>query len=121
MSTLVGTKRVAADGEVSIVRDAAGESRTPQVGDIVLVRITKVDPRTARAKLLTLGETPLRGGFEGLLRVQDVRATQLAEMYRSFRPGDVVRAEILSVTSSLLSCWALLICVPSWEIGGITI
>ena len=97
-STLAGAKHVHADGTVSVSRADEADSLTPQVGDVVLVRITKVDPRTARAKLLTIGETPVRGsGFGALIRVQDVRATQIAEMYKCFRPGDVVRAQVLSL------------------------
>ncbi len=99
MSTLVGTRCVSGEGVVSVVRQGAREALTPQIGDVVLCRVTKVDPRGARAKILAVGETPLRGDFGAMIRVQDVRLTQVdqVEMYKSFRPGDVVRAQVVSL------------------------
>lgn len=45
-----------------------------------------------------VGDTPLRGdGFGAIIRVQDVRLTEVPNIYNSFRPGDVVRAEVLSL------------------------
>ena len=98
VSTLVGYKAVSATKVVSVARKGASDSLTPQVGDIVLVRITKVEPKTAKARLLTIGETPVRGsGFGAMIRMQDVRTTLVTEMYKCFRPGDVVRAQVLSL------------------------
>ena len=99
VSTLAGRRRVEGGTTVSVVRQGAQEAQTPQIGDIVLCRITKVDPRAARAKVLTVEETPLRGDFGAMIRVQDVRLTQAeqVEMYKSFRPGDVVRAQVVSL------------------------
>lgn len=97
-ASIVGTRRDL-DGVVSVV--ASDENALlPSVGDTVLCRITKVNPRFATARLLTVGDTPLRGaGFGALIRVQDVRLTELDKVtiYASFRPGDVVRAQVLSL------------------------
>jgi exosome complex RNA-binding protein Csl4 len=40
----------------------------------------------------------LEAEWQGLIRVQDVRATEKdrVRIYESFRPGDVVRAEVVS-------------------------
>jgi exosome complex RNA-binding protein Csl4 len=75
VSTLVGRRVV--DGKVvSVVRgQSETSSLTPQVGDVVLLRVTRVDPKAARGKLLAIGEQPLRGEFGAMIRVQDVRLT----------------------------------------------
>lgn len=108
-SSLVGEKRILDSSEgvakkrVVVSHDGvSGYSLVPQVGDIVLARVTKVNSRYARCQLVALGETPLpkdRGAFGGIIRVQDIRENQLNEVqiYKSFRPGDIVRAQVLSL------------------------
>ena len=100
-SSLIGKKTIGEERNgkktVSVVNDEYN-ALIPNVGDVVLARITKVDPRSAKANLLTVGETPLRGaGFKGIIRAQDVRLTEIVEIYKCFRPGDIVRATVLSL------------------------
>lgn len=40
--------------------------------------------------------------YNGIIRVQDVRATEIdkVEIYQSFRPGDIVRAEVVRPSKS---------------------
>jgi exosome complex component CSL4 len=99
VSTLAGRVRVEGGKTVIVERPGTQDALTPQIDDVVLCRISKVDPRAARAKVLAVGETPLRGDFGAMIRVQDVRLTQAeqVEMYKSFRPGDVVRAQVVSL------------------------
>ncbi len=75
VSTLVG--RLSVSGKtLSVCRsDQESSSLTPQVGDIVLLRITRIDPKAARGRLLAIGDQPLRGEFGAMIRVQDVRLT----------------------------------------------
>jgi exosome complex component CSL4 len=49
-----------------------------------------------------VGGTPVSAAFTGMIRSRDVRAFEKdkVEMYKSFRPGDVVRAEVLSLGDS---------------------
>jgi exosome complex component CSL4 len=98
MASLVGVRRDV-NGTLTVVTHEQ-DALIPVVGDVVLARITKVNPRFATARLLTVRETPLRGiGFGAMIRVQDVRLTEVdkVQIYNSFRPGDVVRAEVLSL------------------------
>lgn len=46
-----------------------------------------------------MGPKPVRQRYSGVIRVQDVRATEIdkVKVQSSFRPGDVVRAEVLSL------------------------
>lgn len=79
----------------------------PQVGNTVLCRVTRITPRQAVVAILVCGGTVLGAEWQGVIRVQDVRATEKdrVKVYESFRPGDIVRA---SVVSAFYHCVALL-------------
>ncbi|KAI3400847.1 hypothetical protein diail_1536 [Diaporthe ilicicola] len=71
----------------------------PQVGNTVLCRVTRITPRQAVVAILVCGETVLEAEWQGVIRVQDVRATEKdrVKVYDSFRPGDIVRASVISL------------------------
>jgi exosome complex component CSL4 len=95
---------------VSIQRDIAAASSNgggakgraevlPEVNSSVLCRVTRITPKQATVAILVVGETVLDGEWQGLIRVQDVRATEKdrVKVFESFRPGDIVRAVVV--------CW----------------
>lgn len=96
---------------ISVSRDAGGSAAggakkqqqqrevLPQVGNTVLCRVTRITPRQAVVAILVCGETVLGAEWQGVIRVQDVRATEKdrVKVYESFRPGDIVRASVVSV------------------------
>ncbi|KAK9846454.1 hypothetical protein WJX81_004116 [Elliptochloris bilobata] len=86
---------------VSVARSGA-QPVLPQLGDLVTCKVTKVNPRLASADILCVGNRPLDASFTGIIRLQDVRATEAdkVEIYSSFRPGDLVRAEVVSLGDS---------------------
>lgn len=69
----------------------------PEVNSTVLCRVTRITPRQATVAILVVGETALDGEWQGLIRVQDVRATEKdkVRIFESFRPGDIVRAIVV--------------------------
>ncbi|KAG0648770.1 Exosome component 1 [Hyphodiscus hymeniophilus] len=71
----------------------------PEVNSTVLCRVTRIQPRQASVAILVVGETVLDGEWQGLIRVQDVRATEKdkVKIFESFRPGDIVRAVVISL------------------------
>ncbi|KAH7032793.1 uncharacterized protein B0I36DRAFT_100687 [Microdochium trichocladiopsis] len=71
----------------------------PEVGNIVLCRVTRIQPRQATVAILVVGDTVLEADWQGIIRVQDVRATEKdrVKIYESFRPGDIVRAQVISL------------------------
>lgn len=73
----------------------------PQVGNVVLCRVTRITPRQAVVAILVCGETVLEAEWQGVIRVQDVRATEKdrCKVYESFRPGDIVRASVVRCSS----------------------
>lgn len=76
----------------------------PEVTSTVLCRVTRITPRQAQVAILVVGETVLDGEWQGLIRVQDVRATEKdkVKIFESFRPGDIVRAVVVSYTCVLI-------------------
>jgi len=74
----------------------------PELHSIVISRVLKVNPRFASVEILCVGMKVLKEHFQGIIRAQDVRATELdkVEMYKCFRPNDIVKAEIISLGDS---------------------
>jgi len=74
----------------------------PAVGDVVTARVVRITPRLASVDILCVGPHPIPQRYSGIIRVQDVRATEIdkVQLHSSFRPGDVVRAEVLSLGDS---------------------
>ncbi|KAK3685553.1 exosome component EXOSC1/CSL4-domain-containing protein [Podospora appendiculata] len=91
---------------ISVSRSAVSDKREtlPEVGNTVLCRVIRITPRQAVVAILICGETVLDAEWQGLIRVQDVRATEKdrVKIYESFRPGDIVRAEVVSFLSPTL-------------------
>jgi len=88
---------------VTVEVQAPGEETglVPRVGDVVTCRVLSVNPRFAKMQILCVGDTVLKdaaGGFRCQLRKEDVRAhdKDRVEMYKCFRPSDVVLARVLS-------------------------
>ena len=98
----------------------------PEPGSLVLARVTKVMARMASVDILCVGSKAVREKFAGVIRSfmellllfffllvciisltcgcaslrrqQDVRETEIdkVEIHQSFRPGDIVRAMVVS-------------------------
>lgn len=87
---------------ISVSRTNVSEKREvlPEVNNVVLCRVIRITPRQAVVNILVCGESVLEAEWQGLIRVQDVRATEKdrVKIYESFRPGDIVRAEVVSST-----------------------
>jgi exosome complex component CSL4 len=71
----------------------------PEIGTVVSARITRVTPRAAHVELLAADGVLFRDVFKGTIRQQDVRQmeTDTVELYKCFRPRDVVVAEVISL------------------------
>ncbi|KAJ6763022.1 hypothetical protein OIU79_023710 [Salix purpurea] len=71
----------------------------PEPGSVVIARVTKVMAKTASADIMCVGPKSVRDKFTGIIRQQDVRSTEIdkVDMHLSFRPGDIIRALVLSL------------------------
>jgi len=76
----------------------------PAQRDIVTVKVLAVNPRFAKVHILCVGEVVLSEPFRGMIRKEDVRATEKdrVEMYRSFRPGDISLARVISLGDAMV-------------------
>lgn len=87
---------------ISVSRSGDSEKREvlPGVNDIVLSRVIRITPRQAVVSILVCGDSVLEAEWQGVIRVQDVRATEKdrVKIYESFRPGDIVRAEVVRLS-----------------------
>ncbi|KAI9760880.1 MAG: Vacuolar protein 8 [Chaenotheca gracillima] len=74
-------------------------NKLPEVDSVVLARVTRINPRQATVAILVIGDEVCAEGFQGLIRAQDVRATEKdkVKIFGSFRPGDIVRAQVISL------------------------
>lgn len=63
---------------ISVSRSGVSEKREvlPEVGNVVLCRVTRITPKHASVAILVVGDTVLEAEWQGLVRVQDVRATE---------------------------------------------
>jgi len=108
-ASLVGSvRRVPADAAapdqrptIEVIRRGLQQG-TPKPGDIITAKVVRINPRLAAVDVLCVGDIPLDTTFTGTIRRQDVRATEVdsVAIADSFRPGDLVRAEVLSLGDS---------------------
>ncbi|KAG0641551.1 hypothetical protein HOY80DRAFT_1008449 [Tuber brumale] len=111
-ASVAGIPHVHADNSVSITRPSPSHPLLllPEVASTVLARVTRLNPRQATVEIFAMQPTGGGGGggggegvcehtFQGVIRAQDVRATEKdrVKMLESFRVGDVVRAVVISL------------------------
>ena len=103
-SSLVGVKHAippSAPGElprIQVLRRGA-QPVIPAIGNIVTARVVSITPRLAVVDILAVGTSTVPHRCSGVIRVQDVRATEIdkVQLHLCFRPGDLVRAQVLSL------------------------
>ncbi|KAI9683955.1 MAG: exosome 3'-_5 exonuclease subunit ski4 (Csl4) [Trizodia sp. TS-e1964] len=68
----------------------------PAVDAEVLARVVRIAPRQATVAILVVAGHVCSDEFQGVIRVEDVRATEKdkVRIQASFRPGDIVRAKV---------------------------
>ena len=71
-------------------------SSVPHVGSVVLGQISDVQSKQANLRIFQVGERPLSGFFSGPLHIGDVSTRYVDSMYEACRPGDIVRARVIS-------------------------
>ncbi|KAF9765161.1 hypothetical protein IL306_002602 [Fusarium sp. DS 682] len=84
---------------VSVSRHTHKREILPDVENIVLARVLRLMPKQAIVVIQQVGDTVLQTEWQGVIRVQDVRATEKdkVKIYESFKPGDIVRAQVISL------------------------
>ncbi|KAI9596728.1 hypothetical protein BDF19DRAFT_421242 [Syncephalis fuscata] len=108
-SAIVGTREISVPSThqltdfsklptIAVIRERE-QTSIPQVESIVTCKVLRVNPRFATVAIMVVGAVPCRDEFQGIIRVQDVRATEKdkVKIYQCFRPGDIVRAQVISL------------------------
>ncbi|KAL9060044.1 MAG: hypothetical protein Q9162_000894 [Coniocarpon cinnabarinum] len=91
-------------GAVSVMTAKVGP-KLPYVNATVLAHVTRITARQAHVTIVAVDDVPCTAstdhdaGFNGLIRVQDVRATEKDKVaiVESFSVGDVIRATVISI------------------------
>ncbi|KAF2466132.1 uncharacterized protein BDR25DRAFT_79683 [Lindgomyces ingoldianus] len=76
-----------------------GSNILPEVESVVLAKVTRLGQRFATVEILVVADTVCREGFQGLIRREDVRATEKdrVRIEEVFRVGDLVRGQVVSL------------------------
>ncbi|XP_022918098.1 exosome complex component CSL4 [Onthophagus taurus] len=103
-SNLTGVVKIITKNGVNIVEvHSIGEQTLiPTQGDVVTAQINIVTQQFCKCLIKCIGEVVLNRPYRGILRKEDVRATEKdrIEMYKCFRPGDIILARVLPITES---------------------
>ncbi|KAL9091995.1 MAG: hypothetical protein Q9159_001140 [Coniocarpon cinnabarinum] len=91
-------------GAVSVMTAKVGP-KLPYVNATVLAHVTRITARQAHVTIVAVDDVPCTAstdhdaGFNGLIRVQDVRATEKDKVaiVENFSVGDVIRATVISI------------------------
>lgn len=71
----------------------------PEVGSRVIGKVININERQAKVNMMCIEGKVLAEPFHGVIRREDVRAMEKdsVEIFNSFRPGDMVRARVISL------------------------
>jgi len=71
-------------------------AKVPKVGSIVVGQVSGVQTQFATIRIFKIGRHMLSGFFTGLLHVADAQARFTESMFDVCKPGDIVRAKVIS-------------------------
>jgi exosome complex component CSL4 len=100
-SKALGDDNGASLATISVTRHGQKREVLPDVGNIVLAKVLRLMPRQAIVVIQQVGETVLQTEWQGVIRTQDVRATEKdkVKIHESFKPGDIVKAQVVSLST----------------------
>ncbi|KAF7283171.1 hypothetical protein GWI33_001234 [Rhynchophorus ferrugineus] len=103
-STLAGIVDVVDKDGVKVIEVHSSGQQTiiPTQGDIVTAQVYIITQQYAKCFIKCIGNTVLRNPFKAVVRRENVRATEKdkVEIYKSFRPGDIILARVLPITEA---------------------
>ena len=70
--------------------------RVPKIGSIVLGQVSNVQKQNAFVHMYQIDNTEVSGFFSGILHVSDVRLRYVDSMFNVCKPGDIIRAKVIS-------------------------
>jgi len=68
----------------------------PKIGSIILGQVSSVQSDTANIRIFKIDNEEVSGFFSGVLHVSDVQLSYIDSMFSVCKPGDVMRAKVIS-------------------------
>jgi exosome complex component CSL4 len=111
VSSLLGNVNVTAPAKAPGPAKRLNKITAPSAEELSTISVVRrgrkreVMPKQAIVVIQQVGDTVLQTEWQGVIRVQDVRATEQdkVKIHESFKPGDIVRAQVvrkcLSITA----------------------
>ncbi|CAG9770376.1 unnamed protein product [Ceutorhynchus assimilis] len=103
-SMLAGTVEIVQKDDLKVIEvHRRGEQTViPSQGDVVTAQVYLINQQYARCLIKCIGRTVLRSPFRAIIRRDSIRATEKdkIEVYKSFRPGDIILARVLPITEA---------------------
>ncbi len=78
------------------VQPLRGGVKVPKLGSVVVGQVMSVQTQNAGVRIFELGPKEISGFFSGVLHVSDVQMRYVDSMFDVCKPGDIVRAKIIS-------------------------
>ena len=96
---VVKSNQATAKPTVGIPNLSSSSNTLPTVDSVVLCRVTRIQTRQVTVAILVVGDDVCKDEFNGVIRREDVRATEKDKVVLGdgFRPGDIVRALVVRV------------------------
>jgi exosome complex component CSL4 len=70
--------------------------KVPKNGSIVLGQVSNVQTQNAVVRIFKINNKQFSGFFTGILHISDVRTRYVESMFNVCKPGDIVRAKVIS-------------------------
>jgi exosome complex component CSL4 len=78
------------------VHQLIGPSKVPALGSTVMAQVSNAQSDSAGARIFEIGGEEINGVFTGVLHVSDVALRYVDSMYDVAKPGDIIRAKVVS-------------------------
>lgn len=95
-SKIVGRSLVDLQNRRVSVYPVAPSAVVPKVGTVVIGQIGNAQSDNVLVKIFRIGKKQLTGNFGGILHVSDVSDRYIDQMSDAVKPGDMVRAKVIS-------------------------
>jgi len=82
--------------KVASVELRTHQPSVPGIGDVILGQVTQVQEKTASIRILKIGNEANASSFSGAIHISNVSLNYVRSMHRAFKPGDYVRAQVVS-------------------------
>ena len=87
---------------MSVIAPCEADESVLKVGDKIMCRATKLSANQTNVDILVVGDKELKQGAKGTIRKEDIQLNEVDTLIMSncFRPGDLIRAKIISMGDS---------------------